>query len=71
VFSASTALALIAFGVSTATAALPSTGTPATGIALQPNAYQNFQIPLNGYYSVITSTAGGTADIYITPGRVR
>lgn len=71
VFAASTALCLIAFGVSTATAALPTTSVPAAGIPFQGNTLMRFQVPNNAWYSVITSTAGGTADVYVTPGRVR
>lgn len=68
-FSASTALALIAIGASTATAALPTTGTAATGIPLPPNTVVRFSAPPSFWVSAITSTAGGTADIYITPGQ--
>lgn len=71
IYPGSTALFLVAFGPSTATAALPTTGTPANGIPLQANVPKIFQIPLNGWFSVIASTAGGTADVYVTPGRCR
>jgi hypothetical protein len=69
-YAASTALCLYAIGVSTATAALPTTGTAAAGIPLPGNTPIDVQAPPNGWISVITSTAGGTADVYVTPGTV-
>lgn len=67
-FCASTALVLIATGVSTATAALPTTSAAASGIPLPPNIPMEFGAPPNFWVSVIASTAGGTGDVYITPG---
>lgn len=67
-FCASTAITLLAVGVSTATAALPTTSAAAQGIPLPPNIPMEFRAAPNFWVSVITSTAGGTADVYITPG---
>lgn len=68
VFSDSTSMMLIAFGVSTATATLPTTSTPAIGMPFQGNVLHKFQTPPGFWVSVIASTAGGTANVYVTPG---
>ena len=62
----STQHVFLAFGVSTATAVLPTTSTPALGIPLQPSSDQSFTVPANAWVSAITSS--GTASVYITPG---
>lgn len=67
-YASTTALCLYAIGVSTATAALPTTGTAAAGIPFPGNTPIDVRAPPNFWVSVITSTAGGTADVYVTPG---
>lgn len=62
----STQHVFMAFGQTTATAALPTTSTPARGMPMQPGSDQSFSIPPGGFVSFITSS--GTANVFITPG---
>lgn len=55
-----------AFGQTSATAALPTTSTPANGMPLQPGSDQTFSNPPGCFVSFITSS--GTANVFITPG---
>jgi hypothetical protein len=61
----STQHVFVAFGVSTATAALPTTAG-ASGSPVYPNTYRNFTVPPSAWVSVITSS--GTANVWCTPG---
>ncbi|HQZ37128.1 MAG TPA: hypothetical protein PK020_22070 [Ilumatobacteraceae bacterium] len=58
--------AFIAIGVSTATAAIPTTSATAAGMCLPKNTERFIKTPPNFYISAITSA--GQADIFITPG---
>lgn len=58
--------AWVAFGVSTATAVLPTTSTPSAGMPLLQRSQATFGVPPNVWLSAITTA--GTAAIYATPG---
>jgi hypothetical protein len=66
VVQGSTQHVFLAFGQSTATAVLPTTGTPALGMPVQPGSDQTFTIPPGAWVSAITSS--GTANVFLTPG---
>ena len=62
----STQHVFLAFGQTTATAALPTTSTPAFGMPVQPASDQTFAIPPGAWVSAITSS--GTANVWLSPG---